>query len=251
MNTLAIDTATTALGLCLQSDSESSPGTPRPGSEALHRRSVILQIGLKHSEKLMPAIRDLLQEAELPVQELDLIVCSTGPGSFTGIRIGLATAKGLADGVRAAAQRAGIPPGPRRCRLIGVSTLDGLAYRYRRYPGLVAAVNPSLRTKYYAAVYRAGQLEGNYLETTLPDLCSALTARRPILLAGAAAGQLYELMLSEGAEAGPELVVDASGQSTDPAGLLACGITKLEEPETEPVALYLRKSEAEITFFGG
>ena len=47
------------------------------------------------------------------------------------------------------------------------------------------------------------------------------------------------------------LVVDASGQSTDPAGLLASGVARLGEPETEPVPLYLRKSEAEITFFGG
>jgi tRNA threonylcarbamoyladenosine biosynthesis protein TsaB len=241
MNSLAIDTATTALGLCLSSDS----GT-HPGSEASQRRTLILQIGLKHSEKLMPAVRALLREADLPPQQLEMIVCSTGPGSFTGIRIGLATAKGLADAVRAATA-----PSLKRCRLIGVSTLDGLAYRYRRFPGLVAAVNPSLRKKYYAAVYQSGRLEGTYLETTLPDLSSALKTRRPILITGAAAGELYELMLSDGAEAGPELVVDASGQSTDPAGLLACGTAKLEEPEAEPVPLYLRKSEAEITFFGG
>jgi tRNA threonylcarbamoyladenosine biosynthesis protein TsaB len=234
MNSLAIDTATTALGLCLSSDS----GT-HPGSEASQRRTLILQIGLKHSEKLMPAVRALLREADLPPQQLEMIVCSTGPGSFTGIRIGLATAKGLADAVRAATA-----PSLKRCRLIGVSTLDGLAYRYRRFPGLVAAVNPSLRKKYYAAVYQSGRLEGTYLETTLPDLSSALKTRRPILITGAAAGELYELMLSDGAEAGPELVVDASGQSTDPAG-------KLAEPEAEPVPLYLRKSEAEITFFGG
>jgi tRNA threonylcarbamoyladenosine biosynthesis protein TsaB len=241
MNSLAIDTATTALGLCLSSDS----GT-HPGSEASQHRTLILQIGLKHSEKLMPAVRALLREADLPPQQLEMIVCSTGPGSFTGIRIGLATAKGLADAVRAATA-----PSPKRCRLIGASTLDGLAYRYRRFPGLVAAVNPSLRKKYYAAVYRGGRLEGSYLETTLPDLSSALKTRRPILITGAAAGELYELMLSDGGQAGPELVVDASGQSTDPAGLLACGAAKLEEPEAEPVPLYLRKSEAEITFFGG
>jgi tRNA threonylcarbamoyladenosine biosynthesis protein TsaB len=244
MNALSIDTATTALGLCLCTDTGTHPGT-HPGSEASHRRTLILQIGLKHSEKLMPAVRSLLREADLPPQQLEMIVCSTGPGSFTGIRIGLATAKGLADGVRAATA-----PSPKRCRLIGVSTLDGLAYRYRRFPGLVAAVNPSLRKKYYAAVYRSGRLEGDYLETTLPDLCSTLKTRRPILITGAAAGELYELLLSKGAEAGPELVVDASGQSTDPAGLLACGTAKLEEPETEPVPLYLRKSEAEIIFFG-
>ena len=247
MNTLAIDTATTSLGLCLASDS----GT-QPDSETSHHRSLILQVGLKHSEKLMPAVRTLLQEAGLAPQDLDLIICSTGPGSFTGIRIGLATAKGLADGISRKARdaRSDEPPSGDRHRLIGVSTLDGLAYRYRRFTGLVVAVNPSLLNKYYAALYRAGKLEGDYLETTLPDLSSALQEQRQLLITGAAAVELYELMPRQGADAGPELVVDASGQSTDPAGLLACGLAKPEGPESEPVPLYLRKSEAEITFFG-
>jgi len=261
MNTLAIDTATTALGLCLDSHPGSSrrdsdSGSSRPDSQALQRRSLIFQIGLKHSERLMPAVRMLLQEADLPVEALELIICSTGPGSFTGIRIGLATAKGLADGGLWRGGRPSVQPpangagGGARRRLIGVSTLDGLAHRYRRFPGLVAAVNPSLRRKYYAAVYRAGNLEGDYLETTLPDLCAALEARRPLLLTGAAARELYELMLAAGAAPGPELVFDASGQPTDPAGLLDCGLTRLGEARNEPVPLYLRKSEAEITFFG-
>jgi tRNA threonylcarbamoyladenosine biosynthesis protein TsaB len=251
MNTLAIDTATTSLGLCLESGSEASPGkeasqgekrATSSGSPQGESRSLVLQVGLKHSERLMPAVRILLQEAGLAPQQLDLIVCSTGPGSFTGIRIGLATAKGLADGI------ATVSGGPRR--LIGVSTLDGLAYRYRRFPGLVVAVNPSLRKKVYAAVYRAGELEGDYLETTLSDLSSALLTQRPLLITAAAAVELYELMLRQGADAGPELVVDASGQSTDPAGLLACGLARPETVDSEPVPLYLRKSEAEITFFG-
>jgi tRNA threonylcarbamoyladenosine biosynthesis protein TsaB len=223
MNSLAIDTATTALGLCLKSES----GT----------RTVILQVGLKHSEKLMPAVRGLLQKANLPVQDLELIVCSTGPGSFTGIRIGLATAKGLAAGVN-------------NCRLIGVSTLDGLAHRYRHFSGLVVAVNPSLRKKYYAAFYRTGKLEEDYLETTLPDLSLRLKIERPTLITGAAAYDLYGLILADGSDAGSDLVVDASEQSSDPAGLLARGLERMGEPETEPVPLYLRKSEAEITFFG-
>jgi tRNA threonylcarbamoyladenosine biosynthesis protein TsaB len=243
VNALAIDTATTALGLCLE-------------SAAVQRRTLILRIGLKHEEKLMPAVRALLGEAGLAPQELDLIVCSTGPGSFTGIRIGLATAKGLADGIRAGGVRAAdtragnVRTRGGNCRLVGISTLDGLAYRYRRFPGLVAAVNPSLRKKYYAAVYSAGEREGEYLETTLADLCTTLIKRRPILITGAAAGELYELLLAEGAGAGTELIVDDSGQSTDPEGLLACGLEKLREPEIEPVPLYLRRSEAEITFFG-
>lgn len=227
MNVLAIDTATATLGLSLKSGSES--------------RTVLLQAGLKHSEKLMPTVRTLLQEAGLAREELELIACSIGPGSFTGIRIGLATAKGLAMGIQA---------GGTSCRLIGVSTLDGLAHRFRRFEGAVVAVNPSLRKKHYAAVYRRGVLTGDYLETTLADLAAALRRRSqiPMLFTGAAAPDLYTLLLPEqGAE---KLVLDASGQSSDPAGLLECGVAKLEEPPTDPVPLYLRKSEAEITFYG-
>lgn len=227
MNVLAIDTATATLGLSLKTGSES--------------HTLLLQAGLKHSEKLMPSVRTLLLEAELGREELELIACSIGPGSFTGIRIGLATAKGLARGIQAI----GTP-----CRLIGVSTLDGLARRFRRFEGTVVAVNPSLRKKHYAAVYSKGVLTGDYLETTLADLADALPrgSQAPILLTGAAASDLYALLLPEqGAE---KLVLDASGQSSDPAGLLECGVAKLEEPPTEPVPLYLRKSEAEITFFG-
>jgi len=121
VNVLAIDTATATLGLSLKTGSES--------------HTLLLQAGLKHSEKLMPSIQALLLEAELDREELELIACSIGPGSFTGIRIGLATAKGLAQGVQALGTS---------CRLIGVSTLDGLARRFRRFEGTVVAVNPSL-----------------------------------------------------------------------------------------------------------
>ena len=82
------------------------------------------------------------------------------------------------------------------------------------------------------------------------DLASALQARGPFVLTGGAARELYDLMPSGGASTGLDLVVDASGQTTDPAGLLDCGLARLEDPESEPVPLYLRKSEAEITRFG-
>jgi len=227
VNVLAIDTATATLGLSLKTGSES--------------HTLLLQAGLKHSEKLMPSIQALLLEAELDREELELIACSIGPGSFTGIRIGLATAKGLAQGVQALGTS---------CRLIGVSTLDGLARRFRRFEGTVVAVNPSLRKKHYAALYSKGVLTGDYLETTLADLAVALPRRSqaPMLLTGAAASDLYALLLPDpGAE---KLVLDASGQSSDPAGLLECGMAKIGEPPTEPIPLYLRKSEAEITLFG-
>lgn len=55
----------------------------------------IRNIGLKHSERLLPLIHSLMKEAELTPMDLDLIACAKGPGSFTGLRIAMATAKGI------------------------------------------------------------------------------------------------------------------------------------------------------------
>ena len=67
-----------------------------------------------HSQTLLPMIHDMLEMADVSVKELDAIAIASGPGSFTGLRIGAATAKGLGGALS-------IP-------LIAVPTLEGLAY---------------------------------------------------------------------------------------------------------------------------
>ena len=70
--------------------------------------------GLTHSVNLMPMIKDLLSELNISLNEIDLIVCDIGPGSFTGIRIGVATAKAFADSLN--------------INSIGISSLEALSY---------------------------------------------------------------------------------------------------------------------------
>lgn len=70
--------------------------------------------GLTHSRTLMPMIDSALKNAEIPLDSIDLFACSAGPGSFTGIRIGVAAIKGLCDGTK------------KKC--MPVSTLEALAY---------------------------------------------------------------------------------------------------------------------------
>ena len=70
--------------------------------------------GLTHSEKLMPIIEQILKETNLKLKDIDLLVCDKGPGSFTGIRIGVATVKAFTDSLN-------IPA-------IGISSLETLAY---------------------------------------------------------------------------------------------------------------------------
>ena len=101
---LAIDTATAATSLAI------TRGTRKKGE-------VIASLGLSsnvtHSRRLLTSIDWLMGEVELGWNDIDAIGVSLGPGSFTGLRIGMATAKGLATA-------AGVG-------LIGVSTLDALA----------------------------------------------------------------------------------------------------------------------------
>ena len=96
-----------------------------------------------HGAKLTPAVDATLRLADLSQRELDLICLASGPGSFTGLRIGLAFAKGLARAL-------GIP-------LLGVPTLDAYAERARFWPGDVWVLFPDRRESVYAAVYREGR----------------------------------------------------------------------------------------------
>jgi tRNA threonylcarbamoyladenosine biosynthesis protein TsaB len=221
VNVLAVDTATEALGLALRSGE--------------HTRVELIQAGFRHSETLLPHVRRLLADEGLRAGDLELIVCSLGPGSFTGIRIGLAAVKGLGF----AARPGGIP-------LVGVSTLEGLAWRHRRASIPVAAVNASLRRAFHAGVFLGGLLQGEYQEAELEELAVRLAAHPALALTGSGAEGLYEKLAARRGPKGLEL--DAAAVPSDPLGLLEAGLERYrrEGPTPEPAPLYLRKSEAEI-----
>ena len=221
MNLLAADTATEALGLCLRCSG--------------HTRSELVEAGFRHSENLLPHVRRLLEDEGLRPADLDLVVCSLGPGSFTGIRIGLAALKGLAF----AARPGGVP-------LFGVSTLEGLAWRYRGLPFPVVAVNASLRSRYHAGAFRGGRLEGSFLEEELPELAARLAGEPALLLTGSGAARLHELLAGRRGSEG--LLLDGRLSPTDPEGLLEAGLEGFRRSgaAADLAPLYLRKSQAEI-----
>ena len=100
----------------------------------------IINHKMTHSQKLMPAIDMLLKSCEVSMKDIDLIAVAEGPGSFTGLRIGVATAKGLAHTMN-------IP-------VIGVSTLDALAMNVPFANGLVCPLLDARRDQVYTAVYK-------------------------------------------------------------------------------------------------
>ena len=98
-----------------------------------------LQVERVHSKRLMPMVDQLLTSAGLDVNQVEGIAVSAGPGSFTGLRIGMATAKGLAYALS-------IP-------LVGVSTLSGLCFNCGPVEGLVCPILDARMNQYYTGLY--------------------------------------------------------------------------------------------------
>lgn len=95
--------------------------------------------GLTHSATLMPMVQSMLQTAGLTLEEMDVIAVAAGPGSFTGLRIGISAAKGLAW------------PGNKPCA--GVSTLEAMAWQLSGMEGIVCAAMDARRQQVYNALF--------------------------------------------------------------------------------------------------
>jgi N6-L-threonylcarbamoyladenine synthase/protein kinase Bud32 len=126
---------------------------------------------------LVPAIDRLLKDCGGRIGTVDAVVCGRGPGSFTGVRIGVATAKGIASGLA-------VP-------LYGVGTLDAVARRFAEHDTLVGVVGDAMRKEVYPALFRCsgGRVErmGDY-EVTSPaeaaERWATEAGTEPVLLAG-------------------------------------------------------------------
>ena len=97
--------------------------------------------GLTHSRTLMPMVEDLLKNAELTLDEIDRIAIAAGPGSFTGLRIGVAAVKGLAWAV------------DKPC--CAVSTLEAMAQNVRHMDRLIIGAMDARRNQIYNALFEA------------------------------------------------------------------------------------------------
>ncbi len=134
---LAIDTTTTVCSVAL-------------GDEEKIWGEYSLNLKRTHSQQLMPIIVSLFHETRIEKEMLQGIAVTIGPGSFTGIRIGMATAMGLAQGL-------GIS-------LVGVMTLDALAEAGACYPVLICPLLDARKDQVYTALYRGGEVKTRMVE---------------------------------------------------------------------------------------
>ena len=154
MRILGLDTSISVASVALTEDGRivAEDFSPRQGTaEGSAARS-------NHAEIILPLIDSVLQRAGIGLSDVTGIAVSIGPGSFTGVRIGLSTVKGLAYGT-------GVPA-------IGISTLQAIAARVSGFEGMVCPILDARKGEVYGAVFRKhrSQLERLTEDALMPFL---------------------------------------------------------------------------------
>ena len=145
--------------------------------------------GLTHSQTLLPLAEDLLKNCGLTMADMDLIAVAEGPGSFTGLRIGVAAAKGLAWG------------GELPCA--GCSTLESMAWNLSGFEGEVCVAMDARRKQVYNARFRVDGAQPHRLTPdraiSLEDLIAELQGTEiPQIIVGDGAKLCYDALTAAG-----------------------------------------------------
>ncbi len=195
-----------------------------------------LNVKTTHSERLMTVIDHVLEQSEMGLDNIDAFAVAIGPGSFTGLRIGLSTAKGLSYAT-------GKP-------IVAVPTLEAFAHNfsYCSYP--VCLMLDARKGEVYAAVFK---WEGGAFRRVVEDISikteDLLKKFDQVVLFAGEGAALYksvitEVMKERAVFASPEKMVPS------PANVAVLGLSKAARGEyadaLASVPRYIRKSEAEV-----
>ena len=110
---------------------------------------------MTHSQTLMPMLQEMTARVGVDLKTLDAIAISGGPGSFTGLRIGSATAKGMGLALN--------------CPIVNVGTLDAMAYQCFGFDGLICPMMDARRNQVFYGFYRWGVQEDSFEKLAGPD----------------------------------------------------------------------------------
>lgn len=223
---LSIDTATPVAGVALVDDKQTY-------YEAL------ANTGYKHSRTLLEMIDVSFRQTGYGLSGVDAIAVTIGPGSFTGLRIGLATAKGLA-------LAAGKP-------VIGVPTLDAMAHNLDWNPGLICPLLNARKGEVYASFYREGRRLTDYQALSPEDLVQTAnrvmeeTGCRTVTFLGDGVNEYHSILSSSLGDAlisPPEYWLPRASA----VGILAAGrwLSGQVDDLFSLTPTYVRQSEAEV-----
>ena len=235
MKILAFDSATSACSAAVWCDGEIAA-----------RRFEAMERG--QSETLVPMVKEVMKEAGWGFDHLDLLAVTIGPGAFTGVRIGLAAARGMAVA-------SGLP-------VVGVTTLEAVAHGVdasaRAGRALVVAIDAK-RTDFYAQSFAPDLVPLGPPRALMPEMVAGFLPPGRVLIAGAGAPQLRAALTAytragrtfadDRPRCGPDRVRFSPGPGApDAVHVAAIAATRANEavPGAMPRPLYLRPPDARL-----
>lgn len=186
---------------------------------------------LTHSQTIMPMIDELLKKVSIDITDIDLFACSEGPGSFTGLRIGIGTIKGLAYGL-------GKP-------VVGVSTLEALAHNIDVTDLVICPIMDARRGQVYNGLYKYNDGRLTCIEEpralSIEELCQELTERTIFVGDGVNVHKekIKELLGNKAVFASPQNLMQRAGS------VAFAALNKEAVSAEDLTAVYLRKPQAE------
>lgn len=220
---LAMDTSGPVCGIAITEDGEI-------------RYEAVVKNNFTHSRNLMPMVEEACVRSGIPVEKADMFACTVGPGSFTGVRLGVEAAKALGHALSR--------------RVVPVDALEAFAEGHRGFDGLILPMQDARAKQVYAALFEGATLGRRTDDMAVPleevlDMAAADGRKVLVTGDGAAAHRgailSYEKLASRVTCAGP------AGIYLRPACVAACAAahmeTALDWRDLEP--LYLRPPQAE------
>lgn len=230
MKILALETSTIAGSVAVVDDNKGLIGEVR------------VDVKVAHSERLMPSVEWLLNASDLSINDIDAFGVSIGPGSFTGLRIGLSTAKGLAFST-------GKP-------LVPVKTLDAFARTLVYCSYTICPMLDARKNEVYAGLYR---WEDDFCKKIVPEtaispeaLLNEIKGSGTVLFTGDGAvkySELIEKIIGKDAVFAPSYRMSPAASSVAEIAFETLKQGDLPDP-VRIIPFYIRKSEAEVLWKG-
>ena len=224
MKILAIDTSSDCCSVAILEDDK-----------------IIKEIELKdektHSQKLMPLIDSLLKACHYNIKDFDLFACSKGPGSFTGIRIGISTIKAFADATNKP--------------IIGISSLKSLAYNIDSSDSYVVSLIDAKHENVYWGIFEKKneiyQKVMNYSFNSIHEVLVQLKLLKKQIIFVGNGGILYQDMIKSELKDRASFIESKGSNDCKASSIGIAAFHKFSNATVSPITpLYLKKSSAEL-----
>ena len=178
----------------------------------------IAELGYSHAEKLHVFIEEILKETEVTIKNLNAIAVSKGPGSYTGLRIGVSAAKGLGYALD-------IP-------LISVDTLQVLAHQVTIETGFIVPMIDARRMEVYSAVYDANHSKVSEVQAEILTENSYAKITEPIYFIGDCQEKCHTVLTNDNFHFLPEIIFPSANEMS------ALSFEKFTQNDFEDVAYF-------------